>query len=81
MRQLVSTPLPRSTSRRHSRRRRQAHEAGPRQQDASRPGQALRDFWAAAYSSVEIRTVSAAGDDASGDERLEMDGVVTLAWT
>jgi tetratricopeptide (TPR) repeat protein len=41
---------------------------------------ALRDVWTSAYPRVEIKSVKAEYDDATGEERLTMDGAAEMAW-
>jgi tetratricopeptide (TPR) repeat protein len=41
----------------------------------------LKEFWKKRYDFIEITKTAAAFDDATGEERLSMDGSATMAWT
>lgn len=40
----------------------------------------LRDIWTSSYPWIEIKSVNAAYDESTGEERLSMDGAAAMAW-
>ena len=40
----------------------------------------LRDYWTSQYPWIEIKSVGAGFDDATGEERWVMDGVASMSW-